>query len=157
MSPGVCICSQAGITKTFRTRALYYQYSTFIFTELVGPQLSKWTLNYSIWLSFGLGVASLLSCFPLLALTPESKTPRGGQGANDSEAHTASTWEHAWHEICKRLSSVRLLFHSRNICFSVPLFLVGTFRNVSLRALLQYVSVRFHWALSDVSLDSHYP
>lgn len=132
-------------------------YSAFIFTELVGPQLSKWTLSYSIWLSFGLEGASLISCFPLLALLPKNKTPCGGQDANDSGANTASTWGLVWHEICKRLSSILLLFKTRNICFSVPLFLVGTFRSVSLRALLQYVSVRFKWALSDVVLDSPLP
>lgn len=53
----------------------------------------------------------------------------------------------------KRVSSVRLLTESRNIRFAIPLFLVGTFRNVSLNALLQYVSARFEWALSDVSIS----
>ncbi|KAK3191050.1 hypothetical protein K4F52_003000 [Lecanicillium sp. MT-2017a] len=132
-----------------RTRALYYMYSAFIATELIGPQLSKWCLNHSIWLAFAIGLASLVSCVPVLAMMPESKTPHEEPEAQPAE--TQVTWKDAWREVYKRVSSVRLLTESRNIRFAIPLFLVGTFRNVSLNALLQYVSARFEWALSDTN------
>ncbi|KAF4436968.1 MFS multidrug transporter [Fusarium austroafricanum] len=132
-----------------RTRSLYYMYSIFIFTELVGPQLSKWTLHHSIWLAFSLGLLSLLACFPILAALPRQDSQQ--DHAPGAETETMSLWEHIRHESYERLLPVRLLFSSRNMCFSVPLFLVGTFRNVSLRALLQYVPVQFDWSLSDAN------
>lgn len=43
------------------------------------------------------------------------------------------------------------LFKSRNMILAFPVFMVGVFRGVSLRVLLQYTSVRFGWKLSQVS------
>lgn len=43
------------------------------------------------------------------------------------------------------------LFKDRNMIFAFPIFMIGVFRGVSLRVLLQYTSVRFGWKLSQVS------
>ncbi|KAI0199456.1 MFS general substrate transporter [Astrocystis sublimbata] len=141
-------------TESSRTRCLYYMYSTFILTELFGPQLSKWSSEVTVWLPFGMGLSFLLLCYPVLAMMSESRNTiedTQGDDLEPPESRDGNFWHNLRLEASKRLSSVLLLFNSRNICLATPLFLVGTFRNVSLRALLQFVSVRFEWSLSETN------
>lgn len=138
----------------YRTRHLYYMYSAFVFTELVGPQFSRWATNITIWLALGIGLAFLLACFPVLYFMPESTEPLTDD-ENSPPLRYHDGEQRIWTSLSKalydRLSSISLLFQSRNMGFAIPMFFVGTFRNISIRALIQYASMHLHWKLSDVS------
>ena len=55
------------------------------------------------------------------------------------------------HASVDQFQLLKFIFSSRNMRLAVAVFLVGTFRGISLRALIQYASTRFGWKLSRAS------
>jgi hypothetical protein len=139
-----------------RTRGLYYFYSCFIFSELIAPPVALFTAQVSLWLPFGISYLLLALTFPLLAIMNEEKKPE----RDDSHANeTAADFEDAPRTIKVLLTTLvhaaigqfrllAIIFSNRNMRLAVPIFLVGTFRGVSLRVLVQYTSYRFGWKLT---------
>lgn len=137
-------------TEHDRTRNLYYMYSAFIFTELVGPPVARSLVKLSIWLPFGLGVAFLCICFVLLSLVPGSARDAPQRGAPLATAD-GDPAPKARSVLYMRLTEIWAQFGSRNMYLALPMFYAGTFRNVSVRALLQYVHARLGWDLPEVN------
>lgn len=149
----------------YRTRTFFYAYSCFISTELIGPPLAAWTSELSLWIPIGLGIASLLLCFPVLAIMPESHVNHVNHAKlcqdtdSDSERLSYSSTP-PYRTSCKmetgilwydsQMPSISALFRQRNMLLALPIFLVGVFRGVSIRLLIQYTSVTFGWKLSQV-------
>lgn len=146
----------------YRTRTFFYAYSCFIATELIGPPLAAWTSDISLWIPIGMGIASLLLCFPVLAIMPESHInhaiPCQDTDSDSERLYYSSTRSHRtsykmevgipWYDSQK--PSISALFRQRNMLLALPIFLVGVFRGVSIRLLIQYTSVTFGWKLSQV-------
>lgn len=144
-----------------RTRGFYYVYSCFIFSELIGPPVAQWTAQIGLWLPFSIGLGSLCLCFPVLKIMPETrKEPAiklfdGGRGSADflsadTTSSAGSVLGMLLHGSAHQFRLLHVLFSSYNMRLSIPIFIVGTFRGISLRTLLQYTSVRFHWTLPQV-------
>ncbi|KAK3946259.1 MFS multidrug transporter [Diplogelasinospora grovesii] len=138
-------CSEAD-----RTRNLYYMYSAFIFTELVGPPFARWSASIAIWIPFAIGVICLCACFPVLAIMPESTSLSAASTASNQEVESNDRVI-SIPNMHRRLSSILGLFNSWNMYWALPMFFAGTFRNVSIRALLQYTHVRLGWELVDTN------
>ena len=146
----------------YRTRTFFYSYSCFISTELIGPPLAAWTSELSLWLPMGIGIASLLLCFPVLAIMPESHANRAnscqdidGDGERMSCSSTSPYRKSRktgtgiqWYDW--QMPNIFALFKYCNMLLAFPIFLVGVFRGVSIRLLLQYTSATFGWKLSQV-------
>lgn len=143
-----------------RTRGFYYFYGCFIFTELIAPPIASWSSQKSVWFPFGIGVASLLLCFPVLSIMPEldrSKAPiaeaeshESNSGSHNTKLNVIQTMKAVLHATFDQFSVLRVIFSSPNMRLSIPIFLVGTFRSISLRVIIQYTSIRFGWKLSQV-------
>ena len=109
-----------------------------------------------------MGIASLLFCFPVLAIMPESRKnhaiPCQGTDSDIEGLYYSSTRSRRtsckmeigipWYDSQK--PSISALFTQRNMLLALPIFLVGVFRGVSIRLLIQYTSVTFGWKLSQV-------
>ena len=146
----------------YRSRTFFYAYSCFISTELIGPPLAAWTSDLSLWIPISIGTASLLLCFPILAIMPESQVNRANSCQDtDSDSERSSYSSTPPHRTsCKmeigipwydsKMPSTFTVFRQRNMLLALPIFLVGVFRGVSIRLLIQYTSVSFGWKLSQV-------
>lgn len=143
-----------------RTRTFYLAYAAFISTELIGPPLASVTSRITVWTPIAIGFAALLSCYAVLILMPEPQRRLGASSeradrkpnVNTSSA-SAKTMKQTAQEVYGTWPKLRIsdLFKSRNMILAFPVFMIGVFRGVSLRVLLQYTSVRFGWKLSQVS------
>lgn len=141
-----------------RTRGLYYFYSCFIFSELIGPAIASATAEFSPWLPFLVSYILLLLTFPLLAVMPKvhaasTSTPTNSGhdedgGSGNSPAARPSTLRTLLRASIDQYQTLKFMFLGRNMRLAVVIFLVGTFRGISLRALIQYTSARFGWKFS---------
>lgn len=144
-----------------RTRVFYYMYSCFILTELLGPPMAAVTAPTSNWIPIVIGVCSLGLCVPVTLLmgrtnskgdstrSAEAESTAMGQGNGSNDAPTQSgsaSWQKRSPKAIEYLSFLK----SRNMLLALPIFLIGTFRAISLRVLVTYTSVRFGWKLSQV-------
>ncbi|KAI1740716.1 major facilitator superfamily domain-containing protein [Xylaria scruposa] len=141
-----------------RTRGLYHFYSCFIFSELIGPQIASVAADVSIWLPFFISYSFLLLAFPLLAVMPEdhlvseptSIASEGSEGV--LETHVLPERRDILYTVLQASVSqyhlLKFIFSNRNMRLAAVIFLIGTFRGISLRALIQYTSFRFGWKLS---------
>ncbi|KAI1391824.1 uncharacterized protein F4822DRAFT_106113 [Hypoxylon trugodes] len=140
-----------------RTRGLYHFYSCFIFSELIGPPIASVTADISLWLPFIINYSLLLLAFPILAIMPESRStsePTPAPIYSERTSNVDSLPEQAdvlrtilWASI-DQYRLLIFIFSSRNMRLAVAIFLIGTLRGISLRALTQYASARFGWKLS---------
>ena len=142
-----------------RTRTFYYAYTTFISTELIGPPMASWTSGFSLWIPIAIGAILLVLCYPVLAIMPATQKTRAKSNSSNPEAESDTQnpniqdgppviFRLPWgNETSRQFLS---LFENWNMLLALPIFLVGVFRGVSLRVLLQYTSVRFNWRLSQV-------
>ncbi|KAK2603984.1 hypothetical protein QQS21_003820 [Conoideocrella luteorostrata] len=138
-----------------RTRGLYHFYSCFIFSELIGPLIASITADVSPWLPFIISYILLLLTFPLLAIMPQDHT------TSESTLTTSGHSEDV-HGLPEHRSIIRaityasidqyqllnIIFSNRNMRLAAVVFLVCTFRGISMRAFIPYASVRFGWKLS---------
>lgn len=114
----------------------------------VGPPFARYIAKLTIWLPFSLGVAFLCTCFVVLAAMPDSTSyAQDAAPVPDSDGEPALKVSSV---LYTRLAEILVQFRSRNMYLALPMFYAGTFRNVSVRALLQYVHVRLGWDLPDV-------
>lgn len=144
-----------------RTRGLYQFYSCFIFSELIAPAISSVTANISSSLPFIISYLLLFSTFPLLTIMPQGDTLSAAtttnteQNEQNEHAHglpeSRSVLRTFLHASADQYRLLKFVFSSRNMRLAVAIFLVGTFRGISLRALIQYASARFGWKLSTAS------
>jgi len=133
---------------------MYYIYSSYLVTELVAPSIAAVAINKSLWLAFGTGVASLLICFGIIPLLPDTR-----QTEIDPLITPGSHSDHAADEGGRILrtqtlerSQLRSLLQQRNILLALPIFVIGVFRPATLNVLLQYTSIRFHWTFARAAL-----
>jgi hypothetical protein len=100
----------------------------------------------------------LLLTFPLLAIMPKDhplSEPRPITPEQTGDIHTKpecrSVIRTVLHASIDQYRLLKIIFSSRNMRLAAAIFLVGTFRGISLRAFIQYASVRFDWKLSKAS------
>ncbi|KIW29217.1 uncharacterized protein PV07_05044 [Cladophialophora immunda] len=143
-----------------RTRGLYHFYSCFIFSELIGPPIASFTADVSPWLPFAVSYLLLFSAFPLLAMMPTDHNVLDSTPTDSEEASDVNTPpEHpgvlltVLHASVDQFRLLKFMFSSRNMRLAAAIFLVGTSRGISLRALIQYASARFGWKLSKASCE----
>jgi len=142
----------------YRTQTLYYAYAVFISTELLGPPLASVTSRLSLWAPLMTGLVTLLSCYVVLFLMPESQPIDAT--AKHSSSELGSDFCSSFSTNVSRLSAeerdkwgkppIVALFRKRDMIFALPIFLVGVFRGISLRILPQYVSIKYGWRLEQV-------
>ncbi|KAH6621598.1 hypothetical protein B0J18DRAFT_458077 [Chaetomium sp. MPI-SDFR-AT-0129] len=145
-------------TQENRTRGLYQFYSCFLFSELISPVISSVTAD--IWppLPFIISYLLLFSAFPLLAIMPQDEASSVPIAANtyetgdvDGSPESPSVLRTFFHTSADQYRRIKFVFSSRNMRLAGAIFLVSTFRGISLRALIQYASARFGWNLSRVN------
>ena len=106
-----------------------------------------------------IGIATLMLCYVVLFAMPECQ----GDSSSIEIGHTkpaSTSYGLNPAQNSDRISGVISramlapdtdpLVCSRNIVLAFPIFLVGVFRGISIRVLLQYTSMRFDWKLSQV-------
>ncbi|CVK99414.1 uncharacterized protein FMAN_02256 [Fusarium mangiferae] len=141
-------------TEETRTRGLYYFYSCFIFSELVGPPVASVAADISPWLPFLISYLLLFFTFPLLLVMPKDYIAPSSATINSAEDLPASydqghgILRAALHALFDQIHLLRFMLSSHNMCLAAVVFLISTFRGISLRALVQYASSRFDWKLS---------
>lgn len=142
-----------------RTKTLYYMYSCFIFVEIVAPPIAYGTAKLSLWIPFAIGIMCLVLDCGVLIIMPDvsKKDPSRGETPMridpDPPAANSNTEndEETKQSYVQQLYEVVRLFKQRNMLLSLPIFLIGSFRAISLRAVLQYASSRFEWDFSDTN------
>jgi hypothetical protein len=147
----------------YRTQGLYYFYSCFIFSELVGRPIASIAADISPWLHFLISYVLLLLTFPLLVIMPKdhkapAPTPPTGDPAEDlpaSQEHGRSILQTVLHASLDQFCLFCFMLFDHNMCLAAVVFLISTFRGISLRALAQYAPSRFDWKLSRASLVAH--
>jgi hypothetical protein len=143
-----------------RTRGFYYIYSCFTFAKLTGPLISAWSMQLSLWLAIAIGAILLVISFPLLAAMPNTPRNHDFESSQVDEMDSGFGTRPQEHSVLYALfvamthqfSMLKIIFANRNMLLSVPIFMVGTFRGITERILIQYTSVRFKWKLAQVLL-----
>ncbi|KAF2118388.1 hypothetical protein BDV96DRAFT_569813 [Lophiotrema nucula] len=147
-----------------RSRVMYYIYSSYLVTELIAPSIAAVAIEKSLWIAFGTGIASLVLCFSIIPLLPNTRQLErssvntasllqtagydNGPSTNDSSASIGNSQTGSLPVQSHLLS----LFKRRNILLTVPIFIIGVFRPPTLNLLLQYTSIRFGWSFSNAAL-----
>ena len=138
----------------FRSRAFYYLYSVYLFTELVAPSIASVTMDNNLMLPFLIGIIALLSCFPVLYVMPEtlnSSDPTTQVKPAELDESTYLRESYSETAVDQPVENgLWWIFRCRNTLLVVPIFFVTTFRATTLSVLLQYTTVRFGWKLSSV-------
>lgn len=152
-----------------RSRYFYYLYSTFLVCELFAPALASVTIERNLLIPFGVGLASLLICFPILHVMPEthkvgesrvSASSRRSSSSSDKDQNEARetdpllsnpvdpTSEPEVRPRRNLLSVVR----NRNILLALFVLFIGALRQGTVSVLLQYAAVRFGWPTSRTAM-----
>ena len=138
----------------FRSRAFYYLYSVYLFTELVAPSIASVTMDNNLMLPFLIGIIALLSCFPVLYVMPETlNSADPTTQVKPAELDESTYLRESYSETAVDQpveNGLWWIFRCRNTLLVVPIFFVTTFRATTLSVLLQYTTVRFGWKLSSV-------
>lgn len=147
---------KAELTSIPRTRRLYYFYSCFIFSELVGPPVASIASDIPPWLPFSISYFLLFLTFPLLSVMPKDYIAPFSAAIDSTEDPPGHRILRAvLHALLDQVHLLRFMLPSHNMGSAAVVFLISTLRGISLRALVQYASFRFDWKVSRASLTAH--
>ncbi|CZR37384.1 uncharacterized protein FPRO_02356 [Fusarium proliferatum ET1] len=133
-------------TEETRTRRLYYFYSCFIFSELVGPPVASIASDIPPWLPFSMSYFLLFLTFPLLSVMPKDYIAPFSAAIDSTEDPPGHRILRAvLHALLDQVHLLRFMLPSHNMGSAAVVFLISTLRGISLRALVQYASFRFDW------------
>lgn len=153
-----------------RSRYFYYLYSTFLVCELFAPALASVTIERNLLIPFGVGLASLLTCFPILHVMPETHKVRDSPATTGSRRSSSSSdkdQSEAARETDRLLSSpadpasepdvrprrsLLSVVRNRNILLALFVLFIGALRQGTVSVLLQYAAVRFGWPTSRTAM-----
>lgn len=161
-----------------RSRYFYYLYSTFLVCELFAPALASLTIERNLLIPFGVGLASLLACFPILHVVPEThKSGVSSQSRGTTSSRRTSTssdkdqdqGEAVASETDQLLQSpiadpegepggarprrsLLSVVQNRNILLALFVLFAGALRQGTVSVLLQYAAVRFGWPTSRTAM-----
>lgn len=152
-----------------RSRYFYYLYSTFLVCELFAPALASVTIERNLLIPFGVGLASLLTCFPILHVMPETHKVGGPPVATNSRRSSSSSDkdQSEARETDRLLSSpvdptsepdvrprrsLLSVVQNRNILLALFVLFIGALRQGTVSVLLQYAAVRFGWPTSRTAM-----
>ncbi|KAK7213376.1 hypothetical protein V2G26_020554 [Clonostachys chloroleuca] len=138
-----------------RTRGLYHFYSCFIFAELIGPPIVSAAADISPWLPFIISYILLFFTFPVLVIMSNYDTaPQSPHTSHEQSTHpdvppeSRNCLRIALSATIDQFQILKFIFSTGKMRLASVIFLIGTLRGISLRALIQYTSVRFGWKLS---------
>lgn len=100
------------------------------------------TIEISPWIPCGLGMGAVILCLALLILM--SQPHKSKRDAVEAPSDTVVSSGQKQISVDGLISA----FSSRNVLFTLPVFLVGIFRYTTLNILIQYASVRFGLKIS---------
>ncbi|POS79233.1 hypothetical protein DHEL01_v202356 [Diaporthe helianthi] len=156
-----------------RSRYFYYLYSTFLVCELFAPALASITIERNLLIPFGVGLASLLACFPILHVMPEThrvdacESPmatshsRPSSSSSDKDQGEARetdrllgppTTDPAEELDARPRRSLLSVVRNRNILLALFVLFIGALRQGTVSVLLQYAAVRFGWPTSRTAM-----
>lgn len=162
-----------------RSRYFYYLYSTFLVCELFAPALASLTIERNLLIPFGVGLASLLACFPILHVVPEThksgaSSPSRGttssrrtstssdkdqdQGEGDATRETDRLLQPPLADPegepggARPRRSLLSVVQNRNILLALFVLFAGALRQGTVSVLLQYAAVRFGWPTSRTAM-----
>jgi len=157
-----------------RSQYFYYLYSTFLVCELFAPALASVTIDTNLLIPFGVGLAALVLCYPILAVMPETHKPSsaskrsasrdrhkfgdaareiGAQGGAEAEALlTAAPPDPEHPSPPQEEPSFRTVLQSRNLLLALVVIFVGAFRQATVSVLLQYAAARFEWPIARTAM-----
>lgn len=152
-----------------RSRYFYYLYSTFLVCELFAPAVASATVESHLLVPFGLGLACLLMCFPVLGIMPETHRTGNHHHRGRLPRRPASPKDqYDSHETDPLLSgpsnrpgspaerrpghSLLDILRNRNILLALFVLFIGALRQGTISVLLQYAAVRFGWPISRTAM-----
>ena len=152
-----------------RSRYFYYLYSTFLVCELFAPALASVTIERNLLIPFGVGLASLLACFPILHVMPEthkaggspvttssrrssSSSDKDQSEARDTDRLLSSPTGPAGEPDVRPRGGLWSVVRNRNILLALFVLFVGALRQGTVSVLLQYAAVRFGWPTSRTAM-----
>lgn len=153
-----------------RSRYFYYLYSTFLVCELFAPALASVTIERNLLIPFGVGLASLLTCFPILHVMPEthrvgespvttansrrssSSSDKDQREARETDRLLSSPIDPAGEPDARPRRSLLSVVRNRNILLALFVLFIGALRQGTVSVLLQYAAVRFGWPTSRTAM-----
>lgn len=160
-----------------RSRYFYYLYSTFLVCELFAPALASLTMERNLLIPFGVGLASLLACFPILRVVPETHKAgassqvgttssrrsstssdkdqdQGAGDASETDRLLQSPLAHPEGEPggARPRRSLLSVVRNRNMLLALSVLFAGALRQGTVSVLLQYAAVRFGWPTSRTAM-----
>lgn len=152
-----------------RSRYFYYLYSTFLVCELFAPALASVTIERNLLIPFGVGLASLLICFPILHVMPEthkvgesrittssrrssSSSDKDQSDARETDRLLSSPVDPASEPEVRPRRSLLSVVRNRNILLALFVLFIGALRQGTVSVLLQYAAVRFGWPTSRTAM-----
>jgi hypothetical protein len=146
---------------TSRSPLYYLLYCIYLSTELIGPYIASVTMDISPYIPLSLTIFCLLTSLLTLAFIgePNFGDKREVIGRPTSETSAASS-EDASNDPGEENNAclsggnhgLRSLLRSRNVLITLAIFIVPAFRPTTTHVLLQYMSSRFHWKLSQSTI-----
>jgi MFS family permease len=162
------------LTVQCRSQFLFYLFSVDLTAELVAPAIASRTMDASLKIPFAIAVASLLLCFPILAFLSHALEASGhghgtcgtihimhasqqegrasGTGPIPSQGPMGDTFK-----ATSQVDSLKSFLGDKNCMLVLAIFFILPLKTATLSVLLQYVSYRFDWLLSTVSLLPNAP
>lgn len=153
-----------------RSRYFYYLYSTFLVCELFAPALASVTIERNLLIPFGVGLASLLTCFPILHVMPEthrvgespvtttqsrrssSSSDKDQSEARETDQLLSPPTDPAGESDEQPRRSLLSVVRNRNILLALFVLFIGALRQGTVSVLLQYAAVRFGWPTSRTAM-----
>lgn len=153
-----------------RSRYFYYLYSTFLVCELFAPALASVTIERNLLIPFGVGLASLLTCFPILHVMPETHKVRESPATTSSRRSSSSSDKDQSEaretdrllsspadpagepDVVRPRRSLLSVVRNRNILLALFVLFIGALRQGTVSVLLQYAAVRFGWPTSRTAM-----
>ncbi|KAK2602902.1 hypothetical protein N8I77_009401 [Diaporthe amygdali] len=151
-----------------RSRYFYYLYSTFLVCELFAPALASVTIERNLLIPFVVGLASLLTCFPILHVVPETHKVGASLAAGSRRSSRSSAKDQSEARETDPLMSspadpttetevrprrnLLSVVRNRNILLALFVLFIGALRQGTVSVLLQYAAVRFGWPTSRTAM-----
>ncbi|KAH8775216.1 major facilitator superfamily domain-containing protein [Diaporthe sp. PMI_573] len=153
-----------------RSRYFYYLYSTFLVCELFAPALASVTIERNLLIPFGVGLTSLLTCFPILHVMPEthrvggspvtatnsrrssSSSDKNQREARETDQLLSSPTDATGEPVARSRRSLLSVVRNRNILLALFVLFIGALRQGTVSVLLQYAAVRFGWPTSRTAM-----
>lgn len=130
----------------FRASTLYKAFVAKLLVDLGGPQLASLLMRHSLWLPYLISAASLITCFPLLYIMPETLNFHTSKAAEPSSTtHAIRT---GWYSSMRTMAC---LVADRYVSIWLLFTLLVQLRYNALQLFPPYVSVKFGWKISDAS------